>query len=233
MKKTKLYLLVASVIFCGCTFSYAADDLPEGYYFEPGTVNSTMTISQELAMKRKNGTSEGEYDDKSFHFPEKEIKRGYKLAETGKYQEALVIFKKNIQHDEDLMKQDKYTLGDIYYIMGYCYGKLGNKENLEKYFKKSLEVWPECQTPLYELGLFYKKEGRIDEAIEIWERLLKINGAHDLALYEMGLIYEDRGSLWQAQDYFKAAAQLGNPDAEAKVKGEDWNTRSDFFGENK
>jgi len=71
-----------------------------------------------------------------FYFAEKEFNElGYRLMQTGKIQEALEVFKLNVELYPDS--------ANVYDSLGEAYMKIGENENAVEYYKKSLKLNPE------------------------------------------------------------------------------------------
>lgn len=90
--------------------------------------------------------------------PEKAIE----LYKQNKYKEALDAFSSILEHEEDN--------AEIYNNMGLCYARLGEFEQAEKSFTKSIKLNPEIAQTYINLSDLYYKNGDLSGAIGVLER---------------------------------------------------------------
>ena len=80
----------------------------------------------------------------------------------GEFQQAIDIFSNILEHEEDN--------AEIYNNMGLCYAKLGNFEQAEKSFTKSIKLNPLIPQTYINLSDLYYKSGDLSGAIGVLER---------------------------------------------------------------
>ena len=84
------------------------------------------------------------------------------LYKQGKFQEAIDIFSNILEHEDDN--------AEIYNNMGLCYTKLGNFEQAEKSYTKSIKLNPLIPQTYINLSDLYYKSGDLSGAIGVLER---------------------------------------------------------------
>lgn len=163
-------------------------------------------------------------EEQKFQFDQKNLEKAYKLVDQKQYVKALVILDKLTTASEEQMSQfnreDKIVYADVYFNIGFCYGKLGNDDKKLEYYNQALSIFTEHQATLYDLAKHYKDKNEDDMAIGVLEKLININATHDWALLMLGDIYNKKGDFIKSKDYYKEAARLGNEEAESKLNQE-------------
>lgn len=116
---------------------------------------------------------------------QKEIERKesqyYSNSKIEKAQNSYLIAK-------DFMRDEKYKLAieglkmalkdDKNFVLAYddiavCYRRLNDFDNAIKYYKKSLDIYPEGDFALMNIGTIYSKKSDFKTAIENYEKLIK------------------------------------------------------------
>lgn len=163
-------------------------------------------------------------EEQKFQFDQKNLEKAYKLVDQKQYVKALVILDKLTLASEEQISQfdreDKMVYSDVYFNIGFCYGKLGNDDKKLENYNQSLSIFPDNQATLYDLAKHYKDRNEDDMAISFLEKLININATHDWALLMLGDIYDKKGDFTKAKDYYKEASRLGNEEAEIKLNQE-------------
>lgn len=90
------------------------------------------------------------------------IEEAVECFKKGQYQEAIDIFSNILEHSDDT--------AEIYNNMGLCYTKLGNFEQAEKSFTKSVKLNPLIPQTYINLSDLYYKSGDLAGAIGVLER---------------------------------------------------------------
>lgn len=160
-----------------------------------------------------------------FEFDQKGLEKAYKLVDQKQYKQALKVLEKLVPFDEDSINEaqriDKIVLSDVYFNMGFCFGKMGDDANMLEFYNKALNVFPEHQATIYDLARYYRSKGENNIAANLLEKLININVTHDWAFVMLGDIYDEKGDFTKAKDYYREAARLGNDEAAAKLNAEE------------
>ena len=85
-------------------------------------------------------------------------------------------FKLAIAVYDDMINQSKDDLWNIYYRRGICYERMGNWDNAEKDFLKSLDIKPDSANVLNYLAYgWVEREIRLDQSLKMLESAYKAN----------------------------------------------------------
>lgn len=163
-------------------------------------------------------------EEQKFQFDQKNLEKAYKLVDQKQYVKALVILDRLTPASEEQINQfnreDKMVYSDVYFNMGFCYGKLGNDDKKLEYYNQALTIFPENQATLYDLAKHYQDKNEDETAVSYLEKLININATHEWALLMLGDIYNKKGDFTKSKDYYKEASRLGNEEAEIKLNQE-------------
>lgn len=91
-----------------------------------------------------------------------ELDKAIELFKKGDFQESINIFSNILEHEDDN--------AEIYNNMGLAYAKLGNFEQAEKSFTKSIKLNPLIPQTYINLSDLYYKSGDLSGAIGVLER---------------------------------------------------------------
>lgn len=90
------------------------------------------------------------------------LDKAIELYQKGEYKEAIDSFSSVLEHEEDN--------AEIYNNIGLAYSKLGEFENAEKAYTKSIKLNPEIPQTYINLSDLYYKHGDLSGAIGVLER---------------------------------------------------------------
>lgn len=145
---------------------------------------------------------------------DKQIKQGNQAIESGNYEEALEIFEKLKDSDEDKK--------EIYRGLGIAYIGMEDYENGIKALKKSLKQsegtvgdW-EYDTSFY-LATAFEKNGQRKEAIEVYTNILAMKKDRE-AYYQRGILYLKNGKTEKAGKDFDKAIEIDKKDLSLYLK---------------
>ena len=93
---------------------------------------------------------------------ENSLNEAIECYKKGEFQQAIDIFSNILEHEDDN--------AEIYNNMGLCYTKLGNFEQAEKSFTKSIKLNPLIPQSYINLSDLYYKSGDLSGAIGVLER---------------------------------------------------------------
>lgn len=80
------------------------------------------------------------------------------------------------------------------------------------YFKNALNVRPESEEALYNLGYFYQQQGKVEKAINTYNQLLDVNPQSERGYYNLGYIYLTiKEDFKKAEQFYRQALDV-NPD---------------------
>jgi tetratricopeptide (TPR) repeat protein len=98
--------------------------------------------------------------------------------------------------------------------MGNAYNAIGEYAKAEKYFKQVLQIDPNNEYALAQLGTVYMNRGDSIKSEELLKESLRINNSTYSCPYEgLGLLYLKKGRLKEAEENFKKAIEI-NPETE-------------------
>ncbi|MCF8332399.1 MAG: tetratricopeptide repeat protein [Bacteroidales bacterium] len=79
------------------------------------------------------------------------------------------------------------------------------------YYQNALDVRPESEEALYNIGIFYQEQGNIQKAIKTYNQLLDVNPENEKAYYNLGYIHLTiTHNYTKAEQYFRQALDV-NP----------------------
>src|ERR1700720_3103164 len=76
------------------------------------------------------------------------------------------------------------------------------------HYRTALELQPDHETALYNLGVALEDLGRIDDAADAYRRAIALDGRNEDAHYNLAGIYERRGEIQAALRHLKAYRTL-------------------------
>ena len=89
------------------------------------------------------------------------------LLEDQKYKLAIEGFEMSIKHDKNFVK--------AYDNIAICYRQLNDFDKAIKYYKKSLDIYPEGDVALMNMGVIYSKKSDFKTSIEYYKKLIKFH----------------------------------------------------------
>jgi Tfp pilus assembly protein PilF len=119
--------------------------------------------------------------------------KGMNAAQEGKYNKAIEEYLRAYEYD----KKDVFVLKEL----ALTYGKLGDVENSERFYKKVLELEPRESKSIYNLAVLFYGQERYSESMEILEGVPLESITVDIKKLK-GFIY------FQNKDYQKAYEEL-------------------------
>lgn len=121
------------------------------------------------------------------------------LANQGKFEEAVVYFKKSLEIKPD---------GQIYYLLGLTYQKLKKLAEAEKSFKQALMINENMPQPYNGLGLICFERGLYQLASKYYKLTIKHN-PYDFAAYNnLGNAYTKMNKKDKATEYYLKAIEI-------------------------
>ena len=98
---------------------------------------------------------------------ERDNKKAVDLAERGRYDEAMRIFRQSFRKDREVAIS--------YHNIGYAYFLKGEKAKAKEYYKKSINRNPKLVPPRAKLGKLFYEEKKYGDAIKQGEAALKLD----------------------------------------------------------
>jgi len=161
---------------------------------------------------------------------------GLEMASQGKFQQALVYYRKALQINPQLaeahhnMSVTLSSLGRYDEAISHCreairlkpdyfkaYNTLGIALSYQqKYdealdcFNKSLRIKPDYAEGYNNLGALLQLQGKTDQAVKYFQRALQLKPDYADPYYNLGSIFHSQGKTGQAADYLRKALQI-NP----------------------
>lgn len=120
--------------------------------------------------------------------------------ETGRFSEAISIFKKAISYDPSNV--------DVLIKLAYVYKFQNQLELAEATFKKAVDKQPNYWRSIHQLANFYAQTGHLRRAIREYKKVLKITPENAIAYSNLGGTYVYLGNLKEAAEAFKRSANL-------------------------
>jgi tetratricopeptide (TPR) repeat protein len=136
-------------------------------------------------------------------------KLGESYNSVGRYDEAVVMFKKSIALDPNISESHK-DLGIAYFEKG-----LFDEAIIE--FKKSIAIKPHIADTHNNLGMAYYAKGFIDKAISEYIEAIAIEPDFAEAHYNLGLAYSTKGAVDKEISEYKTALAINPNLAEARI----------------
>lgn len=96
----------------------------------------------------------------------------------GLYESALEEYKRALLYPEDINILATYSQSQIYYWLGWIYGRVGNYKEAEKWLKKILFLYPDHGPARYLLGVFYRNQGKVKDAKKELEKVYSSTRDH-------------------------------------------------------
>jgi len=198
-------------ILLGAIPEYDDESLEQVINKSPKHNMSLSSATSELDKKLK--TSLGEVHGKSqtsgggMSTPTEIFTIGEQLYNNGKYDEAMVEFKKVIE-----LKKDHEG---AYEKMGLCFGALGKYDNALEFFDKAYSIKPGSASMCVNYAKAYGAKGMRDKEVEMLNNAIKADAKYYDAYYNLGLSYKAQNKKKEAGDAFKKYLQL-YPDAPKK-----------------
>ena len=128
-----------------------------------------------------------------------QYKKAEVLYEQSYYEEALSVFKKIVDYEED---------GNVSNYIGCCYLNTNRLIEAEKCFVNLHKRFPKWETPLYNLGRLYIKLKEFDKAEHYIKLSLKINPNSADANFYMGLYFEKSDKLEKAIEFYNISVEI-------------------------
>jgi len=88
------------------------------------------------------------------------------------YGNAIAAFERLYDEDNDSFKASMNTQDQIYFYLGYASDKLKDRKSAIKYYKKAVEIYPQCPYAANNLGYAYYQERQYEKAYDILKRCI-------------------------------------------------------------
>jgi len=148
---------------------------------------------------------------KAKEFEPRDIKTNFSLAEAyqkaGQYEDAEATY----AYLAELSPED----ANIYYsTILRMYDEAGMNEKAIEAARKLIELDPNSEINIYNLGLMFMKLQRYDEAIQTFQEVLAIRPDYDRAFFNIGVCYSQQKKYKESVEAFEKFAELApdNPD---------------------
>lgn len=134
--------------------------------------------------------------------------KGIEAAKSKQYEQAIEFFDKSV--NEETNPEIKAS---ALYNIGFCYGIMKNYEREIEYYKKSVDMFPDFQAGLYDLGKYYYDNKDLKNSLKMFSHLVEVNDIHEGAYYMLALTQLELGEQEEAMTNMKKAADLNSPEA--------------------
>jgi tetratricopeptide (TPR) repeat protein len=129
------------------------------------------------------------------------------LYSNGQFQEAI---------DKIIALSDEHPKAPLLFnILGASYRAIKQLDNAVKSFEKAIDIKPEYDEALFNLGVTLSEIGKVDDAITSYKKVIEINNAYHNAHNNLGLILLEYKQLDNAIDHFEWAISFKPDFAEA------------------
>jgi tetratricopeptide (TPR) repeat protein len=103
----------------------------------------------------------------------------------------------------------------LFNLRGACYEAINKFDQSIESFSKALEIHPQYEEALYNLGVVQKKAGRPDDAINSYQRAIAINSHNANAHNNLGNLLTQKGQIKESIEHLNLALKLNPKFAEA------------------
>lgn len=134
------------------------------------------------------------------------IEEGKKLALTGNYLEAAILFEKEAQENPQHVQ--------AFWFLGVALAEAGDLEKAAAALFRATSLQPDFWEAYFYLALCLKGMGRLDGAEACLRKVLSLKPDHAESYNNLGLILSERGQLLEAESCFLLALELTPDSAE-------------------
>ncbi len=138
--------------------------------------------------------------------------RGHAYTILGNYQQAIADYDKAIEIYPEY--------DEAYFNRGCVYAILGNNKQAIDDYDKAIEINPNKADPYVNRGNAYARLDNYQQAIGDYNKAIETNPQYGEAYFIRGHAYWQLGNKQQAMDDLKAAARLGQKDAQGLLKSQ-------------
>ena len=103
----------------------------------------------------------------------------------------------------------------LFNLRGACYEAIDQFDQSIENFSKAVEIHPQYEEALYNLGVVQKKAGKPDDSINSYQRAISINSQNAKAHNNLGNILTQKGRIKQSIEHLNIALNLNPKFAEA------------------
>lgn len=89
-----------------------------------------------------------------------------------------------------------------YFNRAVAYAAMNVAQKALTYFRKSLQIRPDDENTLYNLGVYYDFLGKKDQALFFFKKALSFNPKHAMANFSIGKHFLTKGDYEKAREYF-------------------------------
>ncbi len=139
----------------------------------------------------------------------RDIEKGCKLLESGKYREAY----EHLKRAYEVYPDDERVLNG----MGIALMKMGKYNESEVYLRKLNRIKPGDKVYMTNLGNLYFRTGKMDEAMETYSKVLKKYPDYYNALNNLARCYMEKGAYEKARELLEKAIIIDEDKKAAKV----------------
>lgn len=120
-----------------------------------------------------------------------------------------------VSYAEDyLVKKDKSTLSDIYYLnKGILAAESNKPDSAIAYITKAIELNKNNPIPYYVRATVYYELNRFDEALKDLNQSIKINSKDEKSLYLRAIIHQSKSSYINASKDYESLIKLNSTDS--------------------
>ncbi|MBN1524377.1 MAG: tetratricopeptide repeat protein [Spirochaetales bacterium] len=133
---------------------------------------------------------------------------GVCYQKTGKFSEAIIIFK-------DLIKEDPKSVTYLRQLI-FCLDQMNNRKAAILIMESAVKYLKETSDLLLPLGVLYVKEKNFEKATDIFRKVISANPKDWRAYMNMGMVYKKMKNKSFADKFLKKAEELRNIKEKAK-----------------
>lgn len=123
------------------------------------------------------------------------VAKATSLFETGKYSEALSVFKEILNNNPNSAE----TMTNI----GNCFFKLGDTTSAKSYWEKSLQIDPNSSTTMINLGNALYSGGKLERAIMTWLLATTIEPENTFLNLNIATAYDKKNNRYMTIKYYE------------------------------
>lgn len=124
-------------------------------------------------------------------------------AKENKFDNAVKQYQKAIQ--QPILEQLKIG---AYLNFGSLCKMIGDLQNAENFYRKTLQIEPNFALAYYNLGLTYRAMGKIFQAISVYQLAIKIDPEYPWSYQNLGVLFFKQGKIEESSQAFKEAIRL-------------------------
>lgn len=131
---------------------------------------------------------------------QQEIQKALELYMAGDLQQAKHLCKKILKYQPNN--------GEVLFMVGVIYSRMGNYDSAIQTLKKSLDFFPNNPGAYHLIGISFYEQGRLDDALEYFQKTIQHDPRYAEAYNNIGNALKEKRRHREAIDYFQKAIQL-------------------------